>query len=59
MSYGEVQLDFQIKNSHCSRNVSSEAGGLREGRVDDALESQPFLGKVNVLENWVGPLSPN
>ena len=32
MSFGEVHLDFQIKNSHCSRNISTEAGRLGKGR---------------------------
>lgn len=35
----ELHLDFQIKNSHCSRNVSSEAGRQGKGREDGALES--------------------
>lgn len=45
MSYGEVHLDFQIKNSHCSKNVSSESGRLRKGREDDALESMVILSE--------------
>lgn len=34
-----MHFDFQIKNSHCSRNVSSEAGRQEKEREDGALES--------------------
>lgn len=45
MSYGEVHLDLQMKNSPCSRNVSSEVGRLGKGREGDALKSVAISGE--------------